>query len=49
MSPSDSSFSAKLKAGWSKADMMRYYCLTDNEYEKVHECVQRIQSETVRS
>ncbi len=43
------SFSAKIKAGWSRDDLMKYYALSDGEYEKVHECVLRIQSETVRS
>ncbi len=49
MSHFDSSFSAKMKAGWSRDDLMKYYALTDGEYEKVHECVLRIQSETMRS
>ncbi len=47
MSPSDS-FSSKLKAGWSRDDLMKYYALNDSEYEKIHDCVQRIQSETAR-
>ncbi len=48
MSHFDSSFSVKPKAGWSKDDIMKYYCLTDGEYEKIHECVQRTQSEAMR-
>lgn len=38
------SFYSKLKAGWSKDDLMKYYCLNDNEYEKARECVLIIHS-----
>jgi len=36
------SFSQRLKAGWSKADLMRYYALNETQYNKVVECLQEI-------
>ncbi len=45
MTSTDSSFSAKIKAGWSKADLMKHYAMTENEYQRVHECVQTIQKQ----
>ncbi len=39
------SFSTKLKAGWSKADLMRYYALDEKRYKKVLACLERIKVE----
>ncbi len=36
------SFSEKLKAGWSKADLMRYYALNEAQYNKMLVCLQEI-------
>lgn len=36
------SFSQRLKAGWSKADLMRYYALDEKQYDKVLACLQVI-------
>ncbi len=36
------SFSDKLKAGWSKTDLMRYYGLDEKRYNKVLECLEGI-------
>jgi hypothetical protein len=39
------SFSGRLKAGWSKADLMRYYLMNELQYQKVLESLQGIKSE----
>jgi len=39
------SFSGRLKAGWSKADLMRYYMLDESRYNKVIESLKGIKSE----
>jgi hypothetical protein len=36
------SFSQRLNAGWSKADLMRYFALDEKQYEKVLVCLQSI-------
>jgi hypothetical protein len=33
----DTSFSQKIKAGWTKARLMAYYALTEREYERIME------------
>jgi hypothetical protein len=38
----DLSFSQRLKAGWSKADLMRYYALDEKQYDKVLASLQGI-------
>ncbi len=37
------SFADKLRAGWSKADLMKYYCLSEEQYNRVTESLKRIQ------
>ena len=39
------SFSQRLKSGWSKADLMRYYALDESRYNKVIESLERIKNE----
>lgn len=41
------SFSDKIKAGWSKQDIMKYYCLSEDGFEKVLACVKAIQTQTL--
>lgn len=36
------SFSQRLKAGWSKADLMKYYVLDEKQYDKVIACLKGI-------
>ena len=38
----DTSFSQKIKAGWTKERLMAYYALTEREYEKIMECLKEI-------
>ncbi len=38
----DMSFSQKMKAGWTKEQLMAYYALTEVQYEKVMECLKGI-------
>jgi hypothetical protein len=33
----DTSFSQKIKEGWTKERLMAYYALTEREYEKIME------------
>ena len=39
----DTSFSQKIKAGWTKARLMAYYALTETQYEKVMGCLKEIE------
>jgi len=39
---SDTSFSRKLRAGWTKDELMKYYSLTEAQYEKVIESLEAI-------
>jgi hypothetical protein len=36
------SFSHRVNEGWSKADLMHYYALNEEQYNKVLECLQGI-------
>ncbi len=38
----ETSFSQKMKAGWTKERLMAYYALTEAQYEKILECLKRI-------
>jgi hypothetical protein len=38
------SFSRKLRAGWTKERLMAYYALTEAQYEKVMRCLKAIGS-----
>jgi hypothetical protein len=38
----DTSFSQKIKAGWTKERLMAYYALSEREYERVRECLNGI-------
>jgi hypothetical protein len=38
----DTSFSQKLKTGWTKQRLMAYYVLTEAQYERVLECLKGI-------
>jgi hypothetical protein len=38
----DTSFSQKMKAGWTKERLMAYYALTEAQYEKVMGCLKGI-------
>jgi hypothetical protein len=38
----ETSFSQKIKAGWTKERLMTYYALTEREYEKIMECLKGI-------
>ncbi len=40
----DTSFSQKLKAGWTKERLMAYYALTEAQYERVMVCLRAIGS-----
>jgi hypothetical protein len=39
---SETSFSQKMKAGWTKERLMAYYALTEAQYEKVMGCLKGI-------
>ena len=36
------SFSQKFKAGWSKAELMKYYAMDEKQFDKVLACLQGI-------
>jgi hypothetical protein len=38
----DTSFSQKMRAGWTKERLMAYYALTEREYERIMECLKGI-------
>jgi hypothetical protein len=38
----NTSFSQKMKTGWTKEQLMAYYVLTAAQYERVMECLERI-------
>jgi hypothetical protein len=38
----DTSFSQKLRAGWTKERLMAHYALTETQYEKVLGCLKAI-------
>ena len=38
----DTSFSQKMKGGWTKERLMAYYALTEREYERIIECLKGI-------
>ncbi len=38
----ETSFSQKLRAGWTKEQLMAYYALTEAQYEKVLESLKAI-------
>ncbi len=40
----ETSFSQKKKAGWTKEQLMAYYALTEAQYERVIECLKGIGS-----
>ncbi len=40
----ETSFSQKKKAGWTKEQLMGYYALTEPQYEKVLRCLKDIGS-----
>ncbi len=40
----DTSFSQKLRAGWTKEQLMAYYALTEEQFEKVLGCLKAIGS-----
>ncbi len=44
----NTSFIAKLKDGWSKADLMKYYAMDEKQYVKVLESLERIKSEVTK-
>ena len=39
---SDTSFSRKLRAGWTKDELMKYYAMTEVQYDKVVESLEAI-------
>jgi hypothetical protein len=38
----DTSFSQKVREGWTKERLMAYYALTEREYERIMECLKGI-------
>jgi hypothetical protein len=38
----ETSFSQKVREGWTKERLMTYYALTEREYERVMECLKGI-------
>lgn len=38
----NTSFSQKIRDGWTKERLMAYYALTEAQYERVMECLERI-------
>ena len=38
----DTSFSRKMRAGWTKEGLMAHYALTEAQYERVLECLKGI-------
>ena len=38
----DTSFSQKVKAGWTKERLMTYYALSEREYERIMGCLKGI-------
>jgi len=41
----DTSFSQKVKAGWTKERLLAYYALTEREYERLMECLKGIRQD----
>ena len=41
----NTSFSQKLRDGWTKEQLMAYYVLTEAQYERVLECLKAIRPE----
>ncbi len=39
----ETSFSQKMKAGWTKERLMEYYALSEMEYEKIMKSLRRIE------
>ena len=46
---SDLSFSQRLKAGMSKPDLMKYYCLTEGEYDRVIRCLEDLKARPMKN
>ena len=40
-----SSFSDRLKAGWSKEQLMKHYAMPEQQYDRVIACLKRIKAE----
>ncbi len=40
-----SSFSDRLRAGWSKEKLMKYYYMSEQQYDRVIACLKRIKAE----
>jgi hypothetical protein len=38
----ETSFSQKVRDGWTKERLMAYYALTEREYERIIECLKGI-------
>jgi hypothetical protein len=38
----DTSFSQKIKEGWTKEQLIAYYALTEREYERIMDCLKGI-------
>ena len=41
----DTSFSQKIKEGWTKERLMAYYVLTDREYDRVIACLAEMRAQ----
>jgi Cys-tRNA synthase (O-phospho-L-seryl-tRNA:Cys-tRNA synthase) len=42
----DTSFSQKIKEGWTKERLITYYALSEREYERIIECLKEIRKES---
>ena len=42
---SGTSFSQKFDSGWTKEQLMKYYAMTEKQYEKVMACLSVIRNE----
>ncbi len=45
----NTSFSQKLNGGWTKERLMAYYALTEEQYERVMECLKAIRNERIKA
>lgn len=42
------SFSQRMRAGWSKEQLMKYYVISEQQYERVQVCLNRLQGREAR-
>ena len=41
----DYGFAGRMHEGWTKEQLMKHFCMSENEYNRTVECVKRIEAE----